>query len=190
MKASGGNGVIDLFWSNPANASITGYQYQTKTYHFRGTTDPYTQWQSISGAGASTVSFTIPSLVTNKTYSIRFRAGNAAGWSGYQTIRAHTWPTYSPTGLAATPGDGSFTLTWDAPLARYGITGYQFRHVRPGVPHSWSSWMSLPGSARSHTVTGLVNGAQYHIWLKAVSAAGESHPVGTHVTPTAATPSG
>ena len=187
LKASGGNGVIDLFWSNPGDATVNGYQYQIRT----SSTSSFGAWQSIPSSGASTVSYTIPNLAAKQKYHIRLRAGNAAGWGPYPSTHAGTGPTHSLTGIAATPGSGSFTLTWDAPLARYGITGYRYAYYRLADPHSWTGWLSLPGSVRSHTVTGLVNGSEYEIWLKAVSAAGESSAGWVRVTPTATTtPSG
>ena len=187
LKASGGNGVIDLFWSDPGDATITGYQYQIRVSSERS----FGEWQSIPGSGASTVSYTIPNLAATGGYNIRLRAGNAAGWGRYGGTNASTNVTHSPTGMTATPGDGSFTLTWDAPLTRYGITGYRYAYTRLADPKSWTGWLSLPGSARSHTVTGLVNGSKYEIWLRAVSAAGESSPRWVHMTPTATTaPSG
>ena len=187
LKASGGNGVIDLFWSDPSDATITGYQYRIRSHSDRS----FGEWQSIPGSGASTVSYTIPSLAAKQGYVIRLRAGNAAGWGRYGGTDASTNVTHSPMGVAAMPGDGSFTLTWDAPLARYGITGYRYGYTRLADPKSWTGWLSLPGSARSHTVTGLTNGSEYEIWLKAVSAAGESSSRWVRMTPTATTaPSG
>ena len=183
LKASGGNGVIDLFWSNPGDATITGYQYRIRFSSERS----YGEWQSIPGSGASTVSYTIPNLAAKKGYAIRLRAGNAAGWGRYRGTGDSTNVTHSPTGVAAAPGDGSFTLTWDAPLTRYGITGYRYGYNLEADPKSWTGWLSLPGSARSHTVTGLTNGSRYGIWLKAVSAAGESSSRWVRVTPTSPT---
>ena len=187
LKASGGNGVIDLFWSNPGDTTINGYQYRIRPHSDRS----FGEWQSIPGSGASTVSYTIPNLAATGGYHIRLRAGNAAGWGRYEYTNAWTNVTHSLTGVAATPGDGSFTLTWDAPLTRYGITGYRYGYTRIADPKSWTGWLSLPGSARSHTVTGLTNESKYEIWIKAVSAAGESNPGLARVTPTATTaPSG
>jgi len=183
LKASGGNGVIDIYWSNPDNTSITGYQYQigdSSTYR-------YSAWQSITGSSASTVSFTITNLAINRNHGIRLRAGNAAGWGRYASVSAPTGVTHSPAGAIATPGDGSFTLSWDAPLARYGITGYRLGYFRHADPSSFNGWVSLPGATRSHTITGLVNGTQYRIWLHAVSAAGNSRGLTLFATPAATT---
>ena len=187
LRASGGNGVIDLFWSDPGDATINGYQYQILPPSERS----FGEWQSIPGSGASTTKHRISGLVVNNGYGIRLRAGNAAGWGRYRGTGATTGLTHSPSRVVVTSGDGSFTVTWDAPEASYGITGYRYAYTRVADPKSWTGWLSLPGSARSHTVTGLTNGSQYEILLKAVSAAGESAFLTRYATPTAATsPSG
>ena len=187
LRASGGNGVIDLFWSDPGDTTINGYQYQIRPHSSRS----YGAWQTIPSSGASTVSYTIPNLAANQGYGIRLRAGNAAGWGEYRGTGAGTGPTHSPSGVVVTSGNGSFTVTWHAPLARYGITGYLFYYFPHENPGSFSGWVNLPGSTRSHTITGLANGIRYRIWLKAVSSAGLSNLI-TVVTPPATTtaPSG
>ena len=185
LKASGGNGVIDIYWSNPSDTSITGYQYQIRTSSDRN----YSAWQSITGSSASTVSFTIPSLTVNTEYGVRLRAINAAGWGRYANVYTPTGSTHSPAGAITTPGDGSFTLSWDVPPATYGITGYKvtfFPHHEYDDVSSYTR-VSLPGSSSSYTATGLVNGTQYRIWLRAVSAAGDSGGLTLFARPTATT---
>ena len=186
LKASGGSGVIDLFWSNPSNATINGYQYQIRT----SSTSSFGAWQSIPSSGASTVSYRISGLATaEQSYIIRLRAGNAAGWGPYQSTDAGTGPTHSPSGVVVTSGDGSFTVTWDAPQAGYGITGYLFYYLPHRNPGPFTGWVNLPGTTRSHTVTGLDNGIRYRIWLRAVSPAGRSNLIIVY-TPEPAAPSG
>ena len=185
LKASGGNGVIDMYWSNPSNTSITGYQYQI----IDSSTYGYSAWQSITGSSASTVSFTIPSLTVNTGYRVRLRAGNAAGWGRYAVVSTRTGVTHSPAGPITTPGDGSFTLSWDVPPATYGITGYRvtfFPHHEYDDVSSYTR-VNLPGSSSSYTATGLGNGTQYRIWLSAVSAAGRSGGLTLFATPAATT---
>ena len=184
FKASGGNGVIDLFWSDPGDTTINGYQYRIRPHSSRS----YGEWQPIPNSGASTVSYTISNLATNEGYQILLRAGNAAGWGTYRDTGAPTGPTHSPSGVVTTPGDSSFTLTWDAPLARYGITGYLLYYFPHKSPGPFSGWTNLPTSPHSYTVTGLINGTQYRIWMRAVSAAGNSGLLTLYATPTAPAP--
>ena len=180
FKASGGNGVIDLFWSNPGDTTINGYQYRIRPHSSRS----FGEWQPIPNSGASTVSYTISNL-TNGGYQVRLRAGNAAGWGTYRETGAPMGPTHSPSGVLTTPGDNSFTLTWDAPLAKYGITGYLLYYFPHRSPGPFLGWTNLPASPHSYTVTGLANGTQYRIWMRAVSAAGNSGLLTLYSTPTA-----
>ena len=77
-----------------------------------------------------------------------------------------------PTGLAARPGAGEVTLTWNDP-GNDSITGYELRQKVNGG--SWGEWTGIQGSVAttvSHTVTGLTNGTEYVYQIRAVSAAG------------------
>ena len=186
LRASGGSGVIDLFWSNPSDATVNGYQYRIRT----SSASSFGAWQSIPSSGASTVSYRISGLATaEQSYIILLRAGNAAGWGPYRGTDAGTGPTHSPSGVVVMSGDGSFTVTWDAPQAGYGITGYLFYYFPDRNPGPFTGWTNLPGTTRSHTITGLDNGIRYRIWLIAVSPAGRSNLITVH-TPEPAAPSG
>ena len=64
-------------------------------------------------------------------------------------------------------GDGSLTVTWDAPRRTGGsdIVGYGVQHRLDGA--DWASESppvrDTSGTGTSHTVTGLTNGSKYHI---------------------------
>ena len=84
----------------------------------------------------------------------------------------------APSGLTATAGDGSVTLTWGDP-SDASITGYEYNvnHNATGTGNlsGWSAWTPIPGSdasTTSHTFSGLTNGREYRYHLRAVNAAG------------------
>ena len=87
-------------------------------------------------------------------------------------------PPAAPTGLTATAGDGSVTLTWNNP-SDASLTGYELRsRVAPPAP-GWGAWTAIANSdadTTSHTVTGLENGNEYRFKLRAVNAGGASKP--------------
>ena len=183
LKASGGHGSVDLSWTDPADNTITGYRYRTKTG-----SGGYGSWQTITGAGASTVSHTITGLTATGTgYDIELQAGNSAGWSTAARASATTGLAQSPTGVAATPRNNSVVLSWDAPPARYGILRYQHRHKKTSSS-SWSSWTRTSASATDATITGLTNGTGYDIELAAVGILGASAPIRTAATPVLTAP--
>ena len=74
-----------------------------------------------------------------------------------------------PTGLSATPGDGQVTLTWTAPSGT--VTKYQIRQSSD-AGSTYGAWKDASGTATTHTVTGLTNGAAYTFQVRGVNADG------------------
>ncbi len=83
----------------------------------------------------------------------------------------------TPAKLAAAVGDKQLTVTWDPPVedCKVGITGYAMRYKRDGATTDANPYQSVHGikaNARSHTITGLTNGADYTVQVWAVNSAG------------------
>ena len=184
LKASGGHGSIDLSWTDPGDATITGYRYRTKTG-----TSSYGTWQTTATTnGQAVTGLTVTGLtVTGASYDIELQASNSAGWSPAVRAAATTGLAQSPTGVAATPRNSAVDLSWDPPPARYGIIRHQHRYKKTSSS-SWSSWTRAPATATSAAITGLTNDTGYDIELAAVSALGTSAPIRTAATPTLAAP--
>ncbi len=196
LTATGGDGSVTLSWSNPQDSTITGYEYNvnhnaTGTGGFTG----WSSWQSISGSGAGTTSYTITGLTNGKVYRYHVRAVSASGEGG-AAPNAAPWfvsatpkappptptptpaPPGAPTGLAAAGGDGSVILAWNNPQDST-ITRYEYQVRWTGV--GWGLWTTIPGSGAgttSYTLKGLTNGTEYRFRLRAVGAGGtgESAP--------------
>jgi hypothetical protein len=77
---------------------------------------------------------------------------------------ADTTPPSAPTGLTATPGNGSIALAWGASTDDVGVDGYNI----------YRSDSSFVGQAftTSNTITGLANGTQRCSFVKAFDHAG------------------
>ena len=87
----------------------------------------------------------------------------------------------APTGLEATPGDGSVTLRWTASAYDGGseVTSHQYRHKTTGGFGSWEDIeLSAPGEANatSYPVTSLMNDTAYTFEVQARNEEGESGP--------------
>ena len=125
-----------------------------------------------------TVSYTVPAM-----NPIRDEASNpAAAFSDHpvKNIVPATVPD-APTGLEATPGDGSVTLRWTASAYDGGseVTSHQYRHKTTGGFGSWQDIeLSAPGEANvaSFLVTSLMNGTAYTFEVRARNEEGESGP--------------
>jgi subtilisin family serine protease len=80
-----------------------------------------------------------------------------------------TGPPSAPTGIAASPGNRSATVTW-SPASDNGspVTGYTITSSPGGVT------TTVPGDATRATVTGLTNGTGYTFTVVATNAAGNS----------------
>ena len=124
------------------------------------------------------VSYTVPAM-----NPLRDEANNpAAAFSDHSvTNEVPATAPEAPTGLAATPGDGSVTLRWTASAHDGGseVTGHQYRHKTTGGFGSWEDIeLSAPGEANaaSYPVTSLANDTAYTFEVQARNAEGESGP--------------
>ena len=87
LSATAGNGQVGLTWSDPNNASITGYQVR---YARTGDRDS-ASWSAIGSSGAATTSHTVTGLDNEAEYSFQVRAVNAVGEGA-----ATGWVTATP----------------------------------------------------------------------------------------------
>lgn len=177
LTATAGSGSVALAWDNPSNASITRYEYQTRWSGVLWGT-----WTTVPGSDANTTAYTFTGLNGGTELRIRLRAVNATGtsaaaptaspWYVAATPQTPTSSPAAPTGLTATAGSRSVTLSWNNP-SNASIIRYEYQTRWFGV--AWGKWTTVPGSDAStttYTLTGLNGGTEYRIRLRAVNAAG------------------
>jgi predicted phage tail protein len=77
-----------------------------------------------------------------------------------------------PTGLTATAGNTTITLSWTAPSSNGGsaITNYKYSTDNGST---YTAFSPAIGDTTSATITGLTNGTEYEIKLRAVNALGD-----------------
>jgi titin len=102
---------------------------------------------------------------------VGLRAVNGAG-KGSATAFTSSTPFTTPgvpTLNSVSPGDASLTVAFTAPASSGGsaVTGYEY------TLNDGSTWTSL-GSSSPATVTGLTNGVNYSVKIRAVNARGAS----------------
>ena len=93
----------------------------------------------------------------------------AALLGGLWATAAHGQPA-APNNLAASPGDGRVTLSWDEPQA--AVDRYEVRHGANRA--ALGEWIAISADAVEHTLTGLTNGRRHHFELRAVASTGTS----------------
>jgi len=132
---------------------------------FNSTTDPLT------GSFGSISQVVFPSLLVDSTNNILARVGDA------------TAPT-KPTPLSATPGDGSALVSFTAPTDNGGraITKYQY------TTNNGSTWTDAVGTTSPVTLSGLTNGTNYSVKLRAVNSIGDGDASTTAVSVTPVSP--
>lgn len=114
---------------------------------------------------------TFVGLTNGTPYTIYLKSKNRNGISVASepvTATPFTLPN-EPTNLSVVPNDGSIEITFDEPLnGGYPITYYEYSL------DSGSSWNSSGDNNSPITISGLTNGTEYPIQLRARSVAGTS----------------
>ncbi len=152
LTASAGNASATLDWKDPADSSITGYEFQvnhndTSTGKFSG----WSAWQSIDDSATAT-SHTISGLTNGSEYRYKLRAVNASGPGAIAPSEAPWYVAATPTlpapsGLTVTPSDGNLTVSWNAVT---GATGYD---VQSSASLTGDSWQTAHSNTSSTSVT-------------------------------------
>ena len=160
LSATPDDGRVTLSWTNPANNTITKYQYRRKT-----DTGTYGSWTDIPNSGDTTTSYTVTGLTNGTEYTFGVRAVNAGGNGAASTVTATPAPVpAAPTNLEAEVRDRRIGLTWDDPG---DSTIDKYEYSTDGG--SFSVISGSDDTTTSYTVTGLINGTQYTFAVRAVN---------------------
>ena len=176
LSAVSGNMQVELSWTDPDNAAITGYELKI------GSGD-YTR---IAGSDATTTSHTATGLANGQSYAFAVRAVSYAGGGTAKTVTAAPGV---PTGLSASavPGQNSHVeLGWDDPNDN-AITGYELK-IDDGT---FTAITGSDATTVSHTVEmDLTEGTSYTFTLKALRPAGDTEATITAAPGRPAAPTG
>ena len=166
LTAAAGVGEVTLAWDDPNDSTITGYQYRQKQAG-----GSFGQWTTIPDSGygqANTIGYTVRGLTDGQTYTFRIRAADEDGDTANSNDVTVTTILAAPTNLTATVGvdAGQIGLDWDDPGNNL-ITEYQYS-TDGGT--SFKDITSSGATTTAYTVTGLENGTEYTLAVRAVNA--------------------
>ena len=186
VAAAPGNGSATVTWTAPASdggSPITGYTVD-------GTDQTTSTDVGTCVWSGGPLVCTYLGLTNGDSYTFTVRAMNAVGAGLASAASSPVTPATTPgapTGVAATPGDGSATVTWTAPASDGGspITGYtvdatdQTSSTDLGTLCTWAS------GPLTCTASSLTNGDSYSFTVTAVNSvgAGAASDPSTAVTP-------
>lgn len=171
LIGSPGDGRSTLSWKPPAstgNLPITDYLVQYSTNG--GST-----WITFPHQPSAATSIAVTGLVNGQSHVFRVAALNAVGAGGFVTAAAVVPCKVpgAPTQIAATPGNGSVTLTWTAPSSNGGsqITDYLVQWSANGG-NAWTTVSRPPAVGTNVTMSGLSNGTGYLFRVAGINSAG------------------
>ena len=176
-----GDGGVRLSWSDPADSTLTGYQYR----HQNPSDDGWNpDWTNVPGSNAATTSHILTGMAKNLLHTLEVRTlrGDAQGPTASSSVTPRG-PMPRLQNLAAAADDQEVTLSWDNP-GDHGITGYQYRHhAGDGL---WNpDWTRIPNSnagTTSHTVQPLTNLTAYTFEVRAMRGLEEGQTSRTYAT--------
>ncbi len=183
LTVTPGNGSATLSWTGSTSGSPTSYSI------YRGTISDGEAVTPVGTVNGTTTTFTDTGLTNGKTYFYNIAANNSVGVSPDSNevsvipAASATAPS-APTGLAATAGNGSVGLTWNASA---GATSYSiYRGTAPGAEGTTAVGTT---ASTSFTNTGLTNGTAYYYKVTASNSVGTS-PSSNEATATPTSGSG
>ncbi|HEX6519257.1 MAG TPA: DUF4082 domain-containing protein [Streptosporangiaceae bacterium] len=174
VAATAGNGSATVSWLAPASTGGSAISSYTITPFIGSTAQTAVK---VSGNPPAT-STTVTGLTNGTSYTFTVTATNANGTGpasapSNAVIPSAPSPPGAPTGVTATVGNASSTVSWTPPANTGGsaITSYT---VTPFIGSTAQTPVTVSGNppATSTTVTGLTNGTSYTFTVTATNANG------------------
>ena len=192
--ATAGTRSLTVDWEAPPDPdgdgpTITSYDLRYIRSSTPGKSDP-ANWTEVTGIGTDdTGTYAITGLGPGAQYDVQVRARSASGtgpWSDSLVVRSTLEKPFAPSLTGVNPRDMGLGAAWTAPTEDGGseITSYDLRTIQSDateadklVDSNWaetsSAWTTGDPDLRGNA-TGLTNGVEYDVQVRAENAIGES----------------
>ena len=165
LVLSPGNARISASWDASSGATSYAVRYRT---------DGSGSWTTISSITGT--SRTITGLTNGTAYEVQVRATNAHGSSSWSASQRATPLAVNVPARVATPtltaGDAQIGVAWSAPANGGAVISDYDVQYRVGSSGAWTSH-AHSGTGRTATITGLTNGTEYEVQVRAVNSVGD-----------------
>ena len=175
-SVSPGDTALTVAWTAPAGATgVTAYDVRHIETSEDETDDA--KWTVEDNAWTSgTLEYTITGLTNGTEYDVQVRAVNSNGDGTWSDTKTGTPALPAPTIDSVRPDDRAVMVSWSAPT---GITtvvlAYDVRYVETSADETMDSNWTVEedawkegGGSLTYAVTGLTNGTEYDVQVRAV----------------------
>lgn len=160
---------ITIVWENPSTPFVPVVEHEIE-YRVKGTT----RWKR-KRIDAPATKYTITGLTRNTTYQIRVKNVAESGHVGFSSIleaetRPYATPSVPRNVTIVEASTESLTVEWDKPADNGGrrVVVYDVRYRENGT----ETWREEETRDTSITITGLEQGTEYLVGVRAVNIAG------------------
>ena len=192
-SVTSGDTTLAVAWTAPAGETgITAYDVR----HIKTSEDETddANWTVVDSAWTSgTLEYTVTGLINGTEYDVQVRAVNSNGDGTWSATEVGTPALPAPTIDSVRADDRAVLVSWSAPTGTTtGIAAYDVRYIETSadetVDANWTveeeAWED-GGGGLAYAVTGLANGAEYDVQVRAVD---EDDVDGSWSATTSATP--
>jgi fibronectin type 3 domain-containing protein len=163
LAATAGDQVVTLSWNENSEIDLDSYKV------YRSTTS--SNYASTALATVSTNTYVDDTVENGETYYYAVAAVDTSDNESTKSIEASATPAdmtpAAPTGLSATPGDGSVALNWEENAGDNPVTYSVYRSTDSG---SYSSVLTNGLTSTNYLDNTAVNGTTYYYVIRAVTA--------------------
>ena len=175
-SVTSGDTTLTVAWTAPAGETgITAYDVR----HIETTADETddANWTIVDNAWTSgALQYTITGLTNGKEYDVQVRAVNSNGDGTWSDTKTGTPALPAPTIDSVRADDRAVLVSWSAPTGiTTGVAAYDVRYIETSADETMDSNWTVEedvwedgGGSLTYAVTGLTNGTEYDVQVRAV----------------------